>query len=141
MSRSRHRILIFALIATGMLLVSIFGLRSLHAYREFRRVPGPPPDFSSDSRQAETDVELIRDWMTVPFIAKMYQVPPPVLYKALGIPSQGNRDKSLKRLNDEYFPQISGFVEATIKAALLINMQLPVPTAPPAPTAPAMPAP
>src|SRR5215210_332227 len=102
MTRARQRALIFAMIAIGLILAGLFGLRSLRAFREFR-VHSPPPAISDDSQTTETDVGLIRDWMTIPFIAKMYKVPPPMLYKALGIPSQGNRDKSLKQLNEEYF--------------------------------------
>ena len=132
MTPARQRVLIFALIAAGVLLVSLFGLRSLHAYREFRGYR-PPPGFAEDSAVVETDVELVRDWMTIPFIAKMYQVPPPVLYKALGIPSQGNRDKSLKQLNEEYFPDVPGFVETTVKAVLLVNIEIPMPTLAPLP--------
>lgn len=132
MTRARQRILILALIATGLLLAGLFGLRSLHAYREFR-AHRPPPAFSADSQTVETDVGLIRDWMTIPFIAKMYQVPPVVLYKALGIPSQGNRDKSLKRLNEEYFPKVPGFTETTIQAILLANIEIPTPTFAPLP--------
>ncbi|MEO8357773.1 MAG: hypothetical protein ABI621_17850 [Chloroflexota bacterium] len=132
MTRARQRALIFALIATGLILAGLFGLRSLNAYREFR-VHRPPPAFSADSQTVETDVGLIRDWMTIPFIAKMYRVPPPVLYKALGIPSQGNRDKSLTQLNEEYFPKVPGFVETTIKAILLVNIEIPMPTLAPSP--------
>lgn len=132
MTRARQQILILALIATGLLLAGLFGLRSLRAYREFR-VQRPPPAFSADAQTVETDVGLVRDWMTIPFIAKMYQVPPAVLYKALGIPSQGNRDKSLKRLNEEYFARVPGFVENTIKAILLVNVEIPIPTLAPLP--------
>lgn len=132
MTPARQRVLIFALIAAGVLLVSLFGLRSLHAYREFRGYR-PPSGLADDSAAVETDVELVRDWMTIPFIARMYQVPPPALYKALGIPSQGNRDKSLKQLNEEYFPDVPGFVETTVKAVLLVNIEIPMPTLAPLP--------
>src|SRR5437870_4845041 len=30
--------------------------------------------------------EVIRPWMSVPYVAHSYRVPPPVLYEALGIP-------------------------------------------------------
>lgn len=133
MTPAKQRVLVLTIIAIGMLLVSLFGLRSIHAFREFRG-DGPPPGFAGDLPDAETDVELVRDWMTIPFIAKMYRVPHPVLYRELGIPFQGNRDKSLKQLNDEYFPEVPGFVEASIKAVLLANMELPAPPAPAVPT-------
>ncbi len=107
MTRARQWMLILALIATGLLLAGLFGLRSLHAYREFR-AHRPPPAFSADSQTVETDVGLIRDWMTIPFIAKMYQVPPAVLYKALGIPSQGNKRQKPETIERGIFSQGAG---------------------------------
>ena len=127
MTPYRLRVLIFTLIFVGIVIAGLFGWRALHAFREFRG-HRPPPAFSADSQQVESDVELIRDWMTIPFIARMYQVPRPVLYKALDISPQGNQDKSLEQLNEEYFPEAPGIVETKIKAALLENIQPTVPT-------------
>jgi hypothetical protein len=85
------------------------------------------------SQDAETDVELIRDWMTIPFIANMYRVPPPVLFKALQIPrGQSNEEKSLRQINEEYFPEQPNLVITLVKATVQAN--LPVPTAIPADT-------
>jgi hypothetical protein len=63
-------------------------------------------------------VNLIRDWMTIPFISKMYHVRQHILFDALEIPEQGNREKSLKQLNEEYYPQTSGIVLEEVKAAV-----------------------
>jgi hypothetical protein len=71
--------------------------------------------------------------MTIPFIAKMYHVPPPLLYEALGISARGNQDKSLTQLNEEYFPGFSGIVETRIKAAVQENLPAPGLTPLPAP--------
>jgi hypothetical protein len=119
MAASRLRPLIFVLIFIGGLIVGIFGLRTLHAFREFRGHRPPPPPSAADAERIETDVELIREWMTIPFISKMYHVPPNVLFDALGIPANRNREKSLKRLNEEYFPRAEGIVLEKIKAAVL----------------------
>ena len=127
MTPNKQRALVTSLIIFGVLAVGFFGLRTLYAFREFRGHRPPPP---SKSEQPETDVELIRDWMTIPFIAKMYQVPPPVLYKALDLSPHGNQDKSLKQLNDEYFPGVPGFVETTLRAVVLENLHPAFPTAP-----------
>src|SRR3990172_7768922 len=116
MTPARVRTLILGLILIGILFVSFFGLRAMHAFREFRRHRIPPP---AAAEHIETDVELIRDWMTIPFISKMYHVPPHILFDALEIPPDGNREKSLKQLNDEYYPQAEGIVLAKIKAAVL----------------------
>jgi hypothetical protein len=119
MTPSRLRTLIFILIFMGGLIVGFFGVRTLHAFREFGRHRPPPPPSAADAGQIETDVELIREWMTIPFISKMYHVPANVLFDALGIPANKNREKSLKRLNKQYFPQAEGIVMEKIKATVL----------------------
>ena len=124
MLTDKQRTLILGLVVAGLIIVGLFGLRTLRIWRELRE-HRPPPGFPEVSENIETDVELIRDWMTIPFIAKMYQVPPPVLYKALGISARGNQDKSLTQLNEEYFPGVPGIVEARIKAAVQQNLPAP----------------
>lgn len=132
MTPVRQRTLIFGLIILGILAVGFFGLRFFRAFREFRG-HRPPPFAPADSQPVETDVELIRDWMTIGFIAHTYRTPPNLLYKALDIPPRGNEDKSLQQLNDEYFPNQPGYVLETVKATILANQ--PIPTAPPPATA------
>ena len=122
MTPSRLRTLIFILIFMGGLIVGFFGVRTLHAFREFGRHRPPPPPSAADAGQLETDVELIREWMTIPFISKMYHVPANVLFDALGIPANKNREKSLKRLNKQYFPQAEGIVLEKIKATVLATL-------------------
>ena len=132
MTPNKQRALVTSLIIFGVLAVGFFGLRTFHAFREFRGHRPPPP---FENEQPETDVELIRDWMTVPFIARMYHVPPPVIFEALDIPkSKSNDEKSLKQLNEEFFPNTNGFVEATVKAAVQANLPPQAPTAPSVPT-------
>ena len=122
MTPSRLRTLIFVLIFIGGLIVGFFGLRTLHAFREFGGHRPPPPPSVAEAEGIETDVELIREWMTIPFISKMYHVPANVLFDALGIPANKNREKSLKQLNREYFPQADGIVMEKIKAAVLVAL-------------------
>ncbi|HLA08159.1 MAG TPA: hypothetical protein VJ022_11975 [Anaerolineales bacterium] len=121
MSPTRQRALIVGLIIIGILIIGFFGLRTFHAFREFRGHRPPPPG------EVETDVELIRDWMTIPFISKMYHVPPPELFHALDIPPNGNQDKSLNDLNGEYYPKENGIVLEKVKAAVLANQPPPPP--------------
>jgi len=64
--------------------------------------------------------------MTIGFLSKTYHTPPDLLYKALGIRPNGNEHKSLKQLNDEYFPETPGYVLRIIKAE--IQALLPPPT-------------
>lgn len=141
MSPKVQRALVLGLIFAGVLLAAFFGLRAIFAFREFRRHGPPPlPPLEALNEQApETNVDLVRDWMTIPYIAKTYQVHPKVLFDALGIPPRGNEEKSLAQLNEEFFPQSPGLAIELVKAVIRAN--LPVPTAiPPAtPVPPATP--
>ena len=134
MTPARQRALVTILIGLGLLTVGFFGLRTFRAFREFGGHRPPHPPF--ENRPAETDVELIRDWMTIPFLGKMYHVPPPLIFEALQIPNdKKTEEKNLKELNDEYFPDQPGYVLTTVKAVLQAN--IPPPTAiPPATTIP-----
>lgn len=133
MNPAKQRMLVFLLIGLGLLIVGFFGLRTFHAFREFGG-HRPPPPFAGpeDGKPAETDVELIRDWMTIGFIAHTYHTPPRALYDALGIPPKGNEKKSLKQLNDEFFPDEPDHVITVVKAA--VQASLPPPTVVPADT-------
>ena len=139
MTPSRLRTLIFVLIFIGVLIVGFFGLRTLRAFREFRGHRPPPPPSAADAEQIETDVNLIREWMTIPFISKMYHVPPNILFDALGIPANKNREKSLKRFNKEYFPRAGGIVLEKIKAAVLANQPQQMQESPQIPVVPVTP--
>jgi len=131
---SRQRNFVVGLIIIGLMIVGIFGLRTLRAFRQFHG-HRPPPPFATE--HVETDVSLIRDWMTVPFISRMYYVPPPVLFDALEIPEQGNKEKSLKQLNEEYYPQENGAVLEKIKATVSANQTQQIQTNPDTPIVPA----
>ena len=128
MSPAKQRLLITALIVLGILFVGFFGLRAVRAARHMRDggyAPSNLPPLPS-----ETDVELIRDWMTIPYIARTYGVPDRMLFIGLRIADEGNREKSLKELNDEYFPDQAGFVLDEVKKAITIHRPPTPPTAP-----------
>ena len=127
MSPAKQRLAIAGLVVLGILFVGFFGLRAAQAARHIRDGgfgPGKPPPAS------ETDVELIRDWMTIPYIARTYGAPDRMLFKGLKIPDEGNREKSLKELNDEYFPEQAGFVLEEMKKAINDHRPPTPPTAP-----------
>lgn len=122
MTPQNARTLTFILIFIGVLIVGFFGWRTLRAFGDVRGHRLPPPSAADSEReQIETDVDLIREWMTIPFISKTYDVPANVLFDALGIRAERNRGKSLRRLNREYFPQAEGIVLEKIKAAIVAN--------------------
>jgi hypothetical protein len=128
MSQTKQRLVIAGLIIAGMLIIAFFGVRAVYAFRHIRDGgfgPGRP-----HLPPSETDVELIRDWMTIPYIADTYGVPDRMLFKELKISEEGNREKSLKELNDAYFPSQSSYVLAEIKKAITDHRPPAPPTAP-----------
>jgi len=138
MTPAKQRLLITGLIVLGILTVGFFGLRAKDALKEFRG--HRPPFFNAGhSPAAETDVNLIREWMTVPYIAKTYHVPPPVLFDALQIKPAGNHEKSLSQLNDEYYSQARGIVIEIVKAAIRANQPVPTALPPLTPVPPVVP--
>jgi hypothetical protein len=81
--------------------------------------------------------------MTVSFISKMYRVPEKEIFDALNVTPLGSHDKSLKELNDDYYPDKDGLVMDTVKATITALQPPPPPDSVPAtvsaPTAPAAP--
>ncbi len=61
--------------------------------RIFTRIGHKPPPIPR-----QTDVSLIQDWMTIPFIAKSYRIPEPELFKAVGIDQPTDRKASLSSI-------------------------------------------
>ena len=109
-SRGWQRNLTTILIVVGLLLVIWFGMRSVvSAIRVWRTGLQP----------GVTDVEAIRGWMTIPYIARAFGVPEEYLFEALGIAAKGNRGKSLGKLNREYVPGERGVIVKRLKTAIL----------------------
>ena len=90
---SHRRVLVIALVVVGLGLVDFFGLRAYRAYTRFQH---------DASVGVVTDVEAIRGWMTLPYIARAYGVPEDALFAALAIPKQGNERLSVKQLVAKY---------------------------------------
>ena len=59
--------------------------------------------------------------MTLPYISIMYHLPLNLLYETLNIPPEGNEKKSLKQINDQYYPQAPGIVIEMVKSAILAS--------------------
>jgi hypothetical protein len=120
-----QRALVISLIILGILFTAFFGMRAFHAFRKFNGHRPPPPG------KVETDVELIRDWMTIPFISRMYQVSPEVIFEALNFSPQKDHAKSLKVLNKEYYPDKTGYVLSVVKETILAHQPTPTPVSAP----------
>jgi hypothetical protein len=114
------------LVGLGLVIVLFFSLRIIHVIRRWNGPPHPQP------RATTTDTTLIRDWMTIPYIAHTYAVPDRMLFKVLEIPEQENRTKSLIDINNKYFPGQKGFVITRIQQAILeFQAHAPLPDSPP----------
>ena len=129
----RQRNFVVGLIVIGLMIIGFFGLRTVRAFRQFHG-HRPPPPFNGE--KMETDVDLIRDWMTLPYISITYRLPPNLLYETLKIRPRGNERKSIKQLNDEYFPEAPGTVLELVKTAIRAH-QPPATVAPPDTAVPA----
>ena len=80
----RRTLAALALIA-GLALVTMFGARAWHQWQYAQRVS-----------RGEIQVETLRGWMTLPYIARRYAVPEAELRAALALPAHGNDDRSLR---------------------------------------------
>ena len=94
MTLLRRRPLLIAGIVVALLVVLVFGAQA--AWRLGRRLMGPPPP------PRQTDVSLIADWMSVPYVGRAYRVPEPELYRALGLEPEGRgRREPLREIAQE----------------------------------------
>ena len=88
-----RRPVLVAVIAVALVVVLLFGGRA--AWRlAYRFAAGPPPP-------RQTDVSAIAGWMTVPYVARAYRVPPPELFAALGVAEEGRRTSTLDAIAAE----------------------------------------
>jgi hypothetical protein len=74
--------------------------------------------------------------MTLPYISITYGLPPGLLYETLDIPPERAKKKSLKQLNNQYFPETPGIVLEKVKAVILEYQA----TLPPVPSSTSLPA-
>ena len=88
-----RRVLTIILVVIGVALVGFFGLRAYRAYTRFQ------PDAPVAGLR---DVEAIRGWMTLPYIARAYGVSEDALFEALTIPKAENARLSVKQLVAKY---------------------------------------
>ncbi|TWU31813.1 hypothetical protein [Novipirellula artificiosorum] len=93
---ARQKLLKWALVLVGLGLVFYFGSRTLESYRQLQYVH----DQGFDT--GDMDVNDIRPWMTVHFVAAAYAVPEEYIYAELEVDStQRRRDLDVQHLNED----------------------------------------
>ncbi|MEI7845853.1 MAG: hypothetical protein WCK35_08625 [Chloroflexota bacterium] len=97
------------LVILGVVVTAFYGFRTIRSFAQVQ-LTGLKP--------GTTDVNAIRGWMTIPYLAKMYCVSPDYLYKQINVPSTDNDKKSLADLNKEYFSKQSGAILPKIQDAI-----------------------
>ncbi len=113
---TRKRILTISLIVTGIAIILFFGMG---VFRAFKHIKGRGPFDGKPPAANQTDVSAIRDWMTIPYIAQMYEVPPEAIIKNLEISRDDKNGKlSLAQLNEKYYPDQEGVVLAQVQALM-----------------------
>ena len=75
----------------GLILVVIFVLRAYRQYEYLQKI-----------ESGTFAVESLRGWMTMPYIAQLYNVPENELYAALRVPAEGSATLSLQQLISKY---------------------------------------
>lgn len=97
------------LIILGLVLITFFGIRTIVSYIRIQQTGLQP---------GVTDVEAIRGWMTIPYIATAYGVPEKYIFEQIGLPQAGNQNKSLGQLNREYAPGQRAKIVNIVKEAI-----------------------
>lgn len=69
----------------GLALVLVSGMRAVQAWRLATLVA-----------TGQVQVQTLRGWMTLPYIARLYRVPERDLRQAIGAPPTGGADRSLR---------------------------------------------
>jgi hypothetical protein len=103
------RILLICLIVLGLFLTIFFGVRAARSYLRI---------WQTSLQPGVTDVEAIRGWMTVPYVARAYGVPEEIIFERLDIPPEDNRSRSLAQLNRLYAPGERGLILNMVKQAV-----------------------
>jgi hypothetical protein len=103
-------LVIFALVVTATGLFAVRTVRRAVYWRHHRDEP-------------------IRPWMTIPYIAHSYRVPPRVLYEAIGIPPQLRDRRPLKQIALERNVSVDQIAD-TLQRAILNFQQTNMPPEP-----------
>ncbi|MHC1781493.1 MAG: hypothetical protein AB9891_01805 [Anaerolineaceae bacterium] len=117
---TQKRTIVILIILAGVILVVFFGLRTFRTIMRIRHM---------EMRPLSTDVELIRGWMTIPYISENYRVPPEMLVEACDLPPAPKKHENLDQINRKIAPGEPGTLVECIKGAVS-NFQQSHPTLP-----------
>jgi hypothetical protein len=106
---SKKRTIVIILIIAGIVLVGLFGFRTFRSIMRIRQ---------SGMRPLSTDVELIRGWMTIPYISDTYRIPVKVLVEKCSLPPSPTKHDNLSQINRNIAPDKPGQVVQCIKDAV-----------------------
>lgn len=92
-----RRTLAILLIVIGLVVTTIYGLRSVQSYQQLQYIRAQGLD------DGTANVEAIQPWMTIGYIAVAYAVPEEYIYAELDIPfDRRNQHQTLGDLNRQY---------------------------------------
>jgi len=100
---------VLVVILIGLILVAVFSFRAIRSFIQIQRTGLQP---------GETDVELIRGWMTVPYIARVYDVPEEYIFTSLHLSPQEHQQSSLSDINRLLKPGQPGYALDQVKEAI-----------------------
>ncbi len=93
---SNRKIMGIALITIGLIVVLVFGFRSIRSFRQLQYIQEQGLD------RGAAGVEAIRPWMTLKYVSVAYGVPVEYISAALGLPyGRRNGNATLGHLNQE----------------------------------------
>ena len=78
--------------------------------------------------------EVIRPWMSVPYVAHSYRVPPPVLYEALGIPPLPHDRRPIRDIAEQQNRSVDEAI-SVLQNAIARERSMHPPGSPPSPEA------
>jgi len=105
----KERRLFIILVILGISLSVFFGLRAVRSYIRLQRM---------GLKLGTTDVEAIRGWMTISYVAAAYGVPEEYIFEQLNIPAEENKKKSLSQINRKYAFGKKGVIVEAVKTAI-----------------------
>ncbi|TWT78784.1 hypothetical protein CA13_01810 [Planctomycetes bacterium CA13] len=93
---ARRRVLTICLLAIGIGLILYYGNRTRKSYHQFRYTKQQGLD------TGDANVDAIRPWMTIHFVAAAYAVPQEYLFAELGVELEDRRRNiDIRHLNEE----------------------------------------